>query len=312
MERRILNRPTNRQTDRQRNRGTDMPNISDDKLKTVTQRTLEISPRGKAKIPESDRIQVITVYFHKLDSEDGKAWAIEGWFGYSKRYTTLDNALADTAHRCGFNYKILPDDDDNNPNQQSEEIKTMPNTSNNSVTQKEFTKNIKALLNAGKRQISLTDVAGQDIREAYKAGNLEAWLTPILKTHDKAANPIGHKNLLQLVRDNTDSKLSLMPIEKGSLKGYKINDKPATRNTKVTIAQLIKRNDAALELSAKVKMTDKLRKELADAYAKINNALAKESNAQNGTSPKTEAPKTEAPKAESNVIKYGANGVSAH
>ena len=273
---------------------------------TIT-KTFKISSKDES----IDEIQVIQC--HYFEHEDNrKQYSIEGWFGYSQAYANWDDALRDIAHRHSFKYEQISGstlDHIEPTDQPKKDSKKMPKPNNNEATQEQFTKNIRALLTAGKRQATLVNVCGLDIRKAFCAGKLDAWLTPILKNHDSEANPIGHKNLLQLVRDNSDSKLSLMPIEKGSRKGYKINAKPATRNVKAKIAQLIKNNENAIALANKIDMPTELRATLVAVYSTANESLADEANKQAGTNaktPKTETPKTKTPK--SNVIKYGSNG----
>ena len=153
------------------------------------------------------------------------------------------------------------------------------------ATQQTFTKNVKALLANGKKTTKLNDVVGQDIREAFNAGKLDQWLNPILDKHDSEDNPVGHKNLLQLIRDNTDNKRSLRPIVKGSKKGYQVNDQPKTREVKTKIATLIKNNEKAIELTNKLELPEPLRAQLIAAYEGANEALKAEALAQAGVTP---------------------------
>ena len=67
--------------------------------------TMTITLRVK---PNRGSIRQEVIECHLFDRKD---LAIEGWFGYSKRYDSLYNAIEDVARRRGFTYSVLQIDD---------------------------------------------------------------------------------------------------------------------------------------------------------------------------------------------------------
>ena len=72
----------------------------------ITKMIIRIT-KGRADI---DSIQVVECGFSKVD-EYGKQYYVDGFFGMSQKYGNWDDAMDDTARRCGFTFVHDNDDD---------------------------------------------------------------------------------------------------------------------------------------------------------------------------------------------------------
>ena len=146
------------------------------------------------------------------------------------------------------------------------------------LTLEDFKKSTDNYLSAVTRVVNTCNIAGQNVRIAYNQGTLETYLNPIVAKLDGKKNPEKLNAMRSLLMDNTDKKLTLIPLEG---KGYQVSAPTQTRQRAVKVESLLKQT---VELDGKSsKCTDLTLPELKkvqDALLIVRRVLETNKNAQ--------------------------------
>lgn len=105
------------------------------------------------------------------------------------------------------------------------------------LTLEDFKKSTDNYLKAVTRFENTSNIAGQNVRIAYSQGNLETFLNPIVAKLDGSKYPEKVNALRSLLMDNTDKKLTLVPL-KG--KGFEVSAPTQTRQRDIGAGSLAK------------------------------------------------------------------------